>query len=105
VAFTLGLRWIFTTYFWVALPAFGLLTRGLTGVSERRTEIASARSSREKELLEALRREGEVTPARAAMQTSLSLAEADRILQELAEAGHLGDAGARWRPLLRLLGR
>ncbi len=48
VAFAPGLWWLFTTYFWLALPAFGLLARGLAGVSERRTEIASARSSKER---------------------------------------------------------
>jgi hypothetical protein len=30
-----------------------------------------------------------LTPARAAMETSLSVAGADAMLQELAEAGHL----------------
>ncbi|HKZ26742.1 MAG TPA: hypothetical protein VJ086_02465, partial [Rubrobacteraceae bacterium] len=52
-------------------------------------EIASARSAGQRELLEALRREGEITSARAAMETSLSVLEADTMLKELAEAGHL----------------
>jgi hypothetical protein len=89
VAFVPGLWWIFTTYFWLAFPAFGLLARGITGFSERQVEIASARSAGERELLEALRREGEIIPARAAMETSLSVLEADVMLKELAEAGHL----------------
>ena len=89
VAFAPGLWWIFTTYFWLAFPAFGLLARGITGFSERQAEIASARSAGERELLEALRREGEITPARAAMETSLSVSEADTMLKEFAEAGHL----------------
>ena len=89
VALTPSLWWIFTTYFWIAFPAFGLLARGLTGVSERRMEIASGCSSGEKELLEALRREGEITAAQTAMETSLSVSQAGRMLKELAEAGHL----------------
>ena len=40
-------------------------------------------------MLEALLREGEITPAHAAMKTTLSVAEADVMLKELAEAGHL----------------
>jgi hypothetical protein len=89
VAFVPGLWWIFTTYFWLAFPAFGLLARGITGFSERQAEIASAHSAGERELLEALRREGEITSARAAMETSLSVLEADVMLKELVEAGHL----------------
>ena len=89
VVFTPGLWWVFTTYFWVAFPAFGLLARGIAGFSERQAEVASARSTGERDLLEALRRRGEITPARAAMETPLSVAEADRMLKELAEGGHL----------------
>lgn len=37
----------------------------------------------------ALREHGELTPARAAMETSLTVAEADGMLKELAEGGHL----------------
>lgn len=89
VAFAPGLWWVFTTYFWVAFPAFGLLTRGITGSSEQRAATSPTRSTGERELLEALRREGEVSPTRAAMETSLSVAEADAMLKKLAEAGHL----------------
>ena len=32
VAFVPGLWWIFTTYFWLAFPAFGLLARGDHGL-------------------------------------------------------------------------
>jgi len=39
--------------------------------------------------LEALREHGELTPARAAMETSLTVTEADKMLKELAEGGHL----------------
>lgn len=43
----------------------------------------------ERQLLEAIERHGEVTPPRAALETSLTVAEADRMLGELAEKGHL----------------
>ncbi len=89
VALAPGFWWIFTTYFWVAFPAFGLLARGVSGFSKRRAEIASTRHTGERELLEALRREGEISPTRAAMETSLSVTEADAMLKELAQAGHL----------------
>ena len=90
VAFFPGLWWIFTTYGWVAFPAFGLLSRGLSSRSslENRTTHVSA-SDRERELLTALREHGEITPVRAATETSLTVAEADGMLKELAAAGHL----------------
>ena len=74
----------------VAFPAFGLLLRGLAsqGTSGGLALRASA-SDTERELLVALRENGELTPAQAAMETSLTVAEADRMLKELAEAGHL----------------
>lgn len=88
VAFVPGLWWVFTTYGWISLPAFGLLVRGLAELHESRTGSASIESN-EKELLRALREWGELTPTRAAMETSLSVAEADRMLKDLAEGGHL----------------
>ena len=88
IAVVPGLWWIFTTYFWVAFPALGLLTRGLVGLSEARPRRGTA-ESRERDLLEALREHGELTPARAAMETSLSVAEADQMLKDFAAGGHL----------------
>jgi membrane protein implicated in regulation of membrane protease activity len=49
----------------------------------------SGEDRKEKELLEALERRGEITPARAALETSLSVAEADERLSRLAENGHV----------------
>ncbi len=43
----------------------------------------------ERQLLEAIDRHGEITPARAALETALTVAEADRMLGGLAEKGHL----------------
>lgn len=92
VVFVPQLWWIFTTYGWVSFPAYGLLASGLAGLAARRSGERRGTSSageRERELLDALKRHGELTPARAAMETSLTVAEADRKLKELAEAGHL----------------
>ncbi|MDQ3911223.1 MAG: hypothetical protein M3305_05525 [Actinomycetota bacterium] len=82
------LFWLIFVFGWMVFPAFGLLVRGIAGLSEDRPQLP-ATNSKERELLEALRREGELTPARAAMETSLTVAEADRMLKELAEGGHL----------------
>lgn len=88
VLFVPGLWWIFTTYFWIAFPALGLLTGGISGLNvERRSRPAAV--DPERELLTALRDRGEMTPAGTAAETSLSVDEADRRLRELAEAGHL----------------
>jgi hypothetical protein len=88
VAFVPGLWWIFTTYFWVAFPAFGLLTSGIAALSEGRP-VRVSEEERERELLEAIRESGEISAAAAATRTSLTVAEADRRLKELAENGHL----------------
>jgi hypothetical protein len=43
----------------------------------------------EKELLELLERQGELTPLAAATKTSLTVSEADHMLSDLAQKGHL----------------
>jgi hypothetical protein len=83
------LWWLIFVFGWMIFPAFGLLVRGIAGLSEGRSELPSATSGRERELLQALRERGELTPAEAAMDTSLTVAEADKMLKELAEGGHL----------------
>ncbi len=88
VVFMPGLWWIFTTYFWVAFPAFGLLTSGIAGFDEGRP-VRVSEEKRERELLEAIRESGEISAAVAAASTSLTVAEADRRLKELAENGHI----------------
>jgi hypothetical protein len=62
--------------------------RGIAGLSEGAGEPAVANSG-ERELLEALQRRGELTPAQAAMETSLTVDEADSMLEGLAAKGHL----------------
>ena len=87
-AFATELSWIFFTYFWLMFPAFGLLVRGVAGLYDSPDE-PTASNSKGRELLGALREHGELTPAQAAMETSFSVAEADGMLKELAEGGHL----------------
>ena len=82
------LWWLIFVFGWMIFPAFGLLVRGIAGLSEGKTELPSA-SVKERELLGALRNHGELTPAQAAMETSLTVEEADGMLQRLAEGGHL----------------
>jgi hypothetical protein len=54
-----------------------------------RSGASAAEAAREKELLEAIRRRGEITAAEAALETSLSVEEADRMLSRMAVGGHL----------------
>jgi len=85
----LGVWWVVTTYGWVAFPAFGLLVRGVAGLGEARASAQGSFKDRETELLRARERHGELTPARAAVETSIPVSEVDRMLRGLAEAGHL----------------
>ena len=75
------------------VPVFAAAARGLAGVAEARTRERTGRvaaeESKERELLGALARWGELSPALAALETSLTVAEADRMLSDLAESGHL----------------
>jgi len=82
------LWWVFTTYFWVAFPALGLLAGSVSGIGEERPPRVSE-AELERELLEAIRDGGEVSAASVAARTSLSVAEADRKLKALAENGHI----------------
>ena len=77
------LWWLVFVFGWTIFPAFGLLVRGIAGLSDNPKELPSA-NGKERELLEALREHGELTSARAAMETSLTVTEADKMLKELA---------------------
>ena len=81
--------WLIFVFGWMIFPAYRLLVRGIAGLSEGRSGLPSGAGGGERELLQALREHGELTPAQAAMETSLSVAEADKMLKELAEGGHL----------------
>ena len=62
-------------------------TEGTRGTGRGRAPATEA--AKEKELLEALGRRGGLTVARAALETSLTVEEADRMLSVLAAKGHL----------------
>lgn len=79
---------LFFVLFFFAAPALGRsATRGLRprGAPEARP----VGDGGEKELLRALARNEEITAARAALETSLGVAEADAMLAKLAAGGHL----------------
>ncbi len=88
VVFVPGLWWIFTTYFWVAFPALGLLASGVSGLAKERP-VRVSEEEKERALLEAIVRRGEISAATAAAETPMTVDEADRRLRELAEGGHL----------------
>ena len=83
-----GLWWLIFVFGWMIFPAFGLLVRGIAGLSDS-PEQPPVANARERELLETLQRRGELTPAQAAMETSLTVNEADKMLEDLAAKGHL----------------
>lgn len=77
---------------WLLLLAFLLLLVGLVNLLRmRRTRRKEARlhGSRERELLETLKKEGELTAAAASAETSLTVAQADEMLREMAERGYV----------------
>jgi hypothetical protein len=79
----------------VLARAVGALSWGVVG--ETATDAHFLRD-RETELLEALERNRELTPARAALETSLTVSEADEMLSGLAERGYI-DVRAEGRRL------
>jgi hypothetical protein len=65
---------------------FGLAARDL----QKQQHALPRPDNKERELLSAIRDNGgSITPAEAAMETSLTVREADGMLSELAGAGHL----------------
>lgn len=76
--------WLVFVFGWIAFPALGLFARGVAGLAEARPELLPE-NSKERELLEALHSRGELTPAQVAMETSLTVSEADSMLKELAK--------------------
>jgi hypothetical protein len=77
-------------FFVFMFPASVLLALGLSKLEQQRRKAVAPRVSKEKELLSAIQgNSGSITPAEAAMQTSLTVGEADEMLSELASGGHL----------------
>lgn len=81
--------WLIFVFGWFLFPALGAFARGVAGLVDSSKEARLPANDKERELLEAMREKGELTPAQAAMETSLSVKEADGMLKELAEGGHL----------------
>jgi hypothetical protein len=84
----------FFFFFWwmipfVLVPAIRGSARSIAHLFENRSRSVVEADLKEKELLGALARHGEITAARAALETSLSVSEADRMLSELAKRGHV----------------
>ena len=88
VLFT-DLWWLILIFCWMVFAALGTFARGVAGLVESRQEERPPKNDEERELLKALWDRGELTPAQAAVETSLSVREADEMLKELAEGGHL----------------
>jgi hypothetical protein len=77
-------------FFVFMFPASVLLALGLSRLEQQRRNAVSPRVSKERELLSAMRNNmGCITSAEAAMETSLTVKEADKMLSELAAGGHL----------------
>jgi hypothetical protein len=83
------LWWLILIFCWMVFLALGTFARGVAGLMESRQEERLPKNDRERELLKALRDWGELTPAQAAVETSLTVREAGGMLKELAEGGHL----------------
>lgn len=78
------------TGFPFVIGAAALIGIGLSKTRGRRPRAAAAPVDHERELLSAIRDNGgSITPAEAALETSLTVREADRMLSELAGGGHL----------------
>ena len=88
VLFT-DLWWLVFIFCWIVFLSLGTFARGVAGLMESPQEERLPENSKERELLEALRDRGELTSAQAAVETSLTIEEADEMLKELAEGGHL----------------
>jgi DNA-binding CsgD family transcriptional regulator len=80
------------TVFWWVVPLLGVAVPLALAALQRSGSMSKRPGSRgrgELELLEALTERGELTPAAAAMRTSLTVDEASRMLDGLAAKGHL----------------
>ncbi len=75
--------------FGLMIPAVALIAGALQDANRRKRELPPP-PNKERELLSTIRDSGgSVTPAEAALETSLTVREADEMLSELAGGGHL----------------
>ena len=89
-----GIVWIAVLGIGVVAPAILMrqVNRAIT-LHEERKRAAPTAGEKEQELLIALEERGELTPAMAAMRTSLTVEEAAKMLDRLAAEGHLKTLG------------
>ncbi len=81
---------VLVTFFVFMFPALVLLALGISKLQEKKQRFIAPRLGKERELLSAIRDNGvSITPTEAAMETSLTVREADGMLSELAVGGHL----------------
>jgi hypothetical protein len=98
MGFVQGLPFVGVTLLgWVLLKGYDDESLAVSG-----GPAESVGAAKEKELLEALRRRGALTAAGVALETSLSVEEADRVLSALAAKGHLEVRVERGRLLYSL---
>ncbi len=85
-----GIVWVAVLGIGVAAPVLLLrqINRAIAAHEESRRSTPGT-GEKEKELLGALEEHGKLTPATAAMRTSLTVDEASKILDTLARKGHL----------------
>jgi LuxR family maltose regulon positive regulatory protein len=91
LAFSVGGLAYVTRYWWLVLffgTAAPIALVAVRGWAWRRDAVGAERAA-EGELLGVLREHGGLTPTAAAMITSLTVAEAARVLKRLAREGHL----------------
>jgi len=82
-----------------SVPTLWLTAQGMQGLVDTSPPVSapehrgvrkgSQEKSSERKLLEVIEANGEITPARAALQTSLTVEEAEQLLSDLAQRGHL----------------
>lgn len=81
------------TGFWWVVPVLGAVVPIALAVLDKPPRLASGNPDdgklKERELLNALAERGDLTPAAAAMRTSLTVDEAAKMLEGLARKGHL----------------
>jgi hypothetical protein len=93
-------------FFVFMFPASVLLALGLSRLQQQRRRAVSPRVGTERELLLAMQNNsGSITPAEAAMETSLTVSDADEMLSELAAGGHLQVESSEGTLAYRLPGR
>ena len=103
VGFTVG---ELVPFFGFMFPASVLLALGLSRLEQQRRKAVSPRIGKERELLSAMRNNtGSITPAEAAMETSLTVSEADEMLSELAAGGHFQVESSEGTLVYKLPGR